>query len=179
MLTIFTLEHSQLVSYASKFHRIVMFLLRHSNDSSNRYVKREIRTLTDADREAVFDAMATVWQYSQEEGKATFGDKFTSIDTYVTIHSEASNDVMCDQYHEGSGFLTHHLAMAVSFEAAIRAVNPAVTLPYWDFTIEGMRPLRLVSGLPALISLDLSRRNNRKSRPSSIFLTANIRDVHR
>lgn len=38
----------------------------------------------------------------------------------------------------GTGFLTHHLAMGVSFEAAIRSVNPTVTLPYWDFTIEGM-----------------------------------------
>jgi len=102
-----------------------------------KYVKREIRTLTDTDRDAVLDAMAAVWQYSQEEGEALYGKKFTSIEKYVTVHSAASNDIMCDMYHEGSGFLTHHLGMAVSFEAAIRSVNPAVTLPYWDFTIEG------------------------------------------
>lgn len=113
------------------------YLATYSTLLVSKYVKREIHSLTDSDREAVLDAMAAIWQYSQEEGKALFGEKFTSIDTYVTIHSEASNDIMCDQYHEGTGFLTHHLAMGVSFEASLRAVNPAVTMPYWDFTIEG------------------------------------------
>ena len=41
------------------------------------------------------------------------------------------------QFHEGTGFLTHHLALTNSFEASLRAVDPAVTLPYWDFSIEG------------------------------------------
>ena len=120
-------------------------------------MKRELRNLKDSDREAFLDAMVTVWQYGQEEGVAKFGEKFTSIDTFVQIHSEASNDVMCDQYHEGSGFLTHHLAMAVSFEAAIRAVNPAVTLPYWDFTIEGeprYKRVHIFSQYEINISLD-------------------------
>lgn len=81
--------------------------------------------------------MATVWQYSQEDGTKKFGSEFTSMDTYVAIHSQASNDILCDQFHEGSGFLTHHLAMGLSFEATIRSIDPSVTLPYWDFTIEG------------------------------------------
>ena len=33
--------------------------------------------------------------------------------------------------------MAHHLALTVAFEASVRAVNPAVTIPYWDFTIEG------------------------------------------
>ena len=102
-----------------------------------RYVKREIRTLTIPDRERLLDAMAALWQYNQEDGFAKFGDRFTSIHTFVAAHSMASNDIMCDQFHEGTGFLTHHLALTNSFEASIRAVDPSVTLPYWDFTIEG------------------------------------------
>lgn len=37
----------------------------------------------------------------------------------------------------GSGFLTHHLALTNTFEASLRSIDPSVTLPYWDFTIEG------------------------------------------
>ena len=49
----------------------------------------------------------------------------------------SSNDIMCDSYHEGSGFLTHHLALSNAFDASLRSIDPSVTLPYWDFTIEG------------------------------------------
>ena len=56
---------------------------------------------------------------------------------YTSLHITQSNDIMCDSWHEGSGFLMHHLAMTTSFDAAMRAVDPSVTLPYWDFTIEG------------------------------------------
>ena len=102
-----------------------------------KYVKREIRSLTLADREKFLDAMAALWKYNQEDGLALYGAKFTSIATFVAAHSMASNDIMCDAFHDGSGFLTHHLALTNSFEASIRAVDPSVTLPYWDFTIEG------------------------------------------
>lgn len=104
----------------------------------------------------------------------------TSIGNFVAAHSEASNDNMCDEFHDGTGFLTHHLALTNSFEvnrwplkinllqcchcmirvisvatyltsshtlflelswlllqAAVRSVDPSVTMPYWDFTIEG------------------------------------------
>ena len=98
----------------------------------------------------------------------------TSVGNFVAAHSEASNDNMCDEFHDGTGFLTHHLALTNSFEvncwplkinllqcfhcmapyltsshilflelswlllqAAVRSVDPSVTMPYWDFTIEG------------------------------------------
>ena len=108
-----------------------------------KYVKRELRTLTEADRDAFLDAAAEIWAYSTTEGREVYGDKFTSIDTFVAEHSLASNNVMCDSFHEGSGFLTHHLAIQNSFEAALRTIDPSVTLPYWDFTIEGQQILDL------------------------------------
>lgn len=33
--------------------------------------------------------------------------------------------------------MAHHFALTVAFEQSVRAVNPAVTIPYWDFTVEG------------------------------------------
>ena len=48
-----------------------------------------------------------------------------------------SNHYHCDQYRDGSGWLTHHLALSSAFEASLQAVDGGVSLPYWDFTIEG------------------------------------------
>ena len=66
-----------------------------------------------------------------------YGGSYTGIETFTALHINASNDRMCDSYHEGSGFLFHHLALTNAFEASLRSVDPSVTLPYWDFTIEG------------------------------------------
>eukprot|EP01034_Spumella_vulgaris_P025774 gene25774-32265_t len=102
-----------------------------------KFVKREIRTLTIPDREKFLDAAHKIWTVGTDEGRKQYGSKFTGIHTYVKEHATASEDIMCDQFHEGSGFLTHHLALSNSFEAALRAVDPSVTLPYWDFSIDG------------------------------------------
>ncbi len=102
-----------------------------------KYVKRELRALTLADRNDMLDAVATLWKYSDDDGRAKYGSKFVSLQTFVEEHALASNDIMCDQFHEGSGFLTHHLALGNAFEVSVRSVNPAVTIHYWDFTIEG------------------------------------------
>eukprot|EP01034_Spumella_vulgaris_P025775 gene25775-32266_t len=103
----------------------------------SKYVKREIRSLTDSDRNKFLNATSKIWTLSSTDGKALYGENFTSIHTFVREHAIASGDMMCDQFHEGSGFLTHHLALSNSFEASIRAIDPSVTLHYWDFTIEG------------------------------------------
>ena len=104
-----------------------------------KYVKRELRSLTDEDRHHFLHAAAKLWKYSTTEGREKYGEKFTSIAELVEEHALASNDIKCDQFHEGSGFFTHHFAITQTFEAALRAVDPSVTLPYWDFTIEGQQ----------------------------------------
>jgi hypothetical protein len=57
-------------------------------------------------------------------------------------------------WHEGTGFLTHHLALTLSFEAALRAVNPEVTTPYWDFTIDGEAIKKAGGGPSMLLSMN-------------------------
>ena len=59
-----------------------------------KYVKREVRELTTADREAFLNAFRTLWDVDQEVGLAKFGAKYTSMDTLVAAHSLASNDIM-------------------------------------------------------------------------------------
>jgi hypothetical protein len=68
-----------------------------------RYVKRELRTLTEADREKFLDAAQALWQYNDVDGQKKYGDYFTSVQTYVIEHAQASGDIQCDQFHEGTG----------------------------------------------------------------------------
>lgn len=104
-----------------------------------KYVKRELRALTNEDRHKFLHAASKIWKYTSSEGRAKYGEKFTGINELVEEHALASNDIKCDQFHEGSGFFTHHFAITQTFEAALRSVDPSVTLPYWDFTIEGQQ----------------------------------------
>jgi Common central domain of tyrosinase len=41
-----------------------------------------------------------------------------------------------DHIHEGNGFIAQHIKMTNIFEKAMQAVDPSISLPYWDFTIE-------------------------------------------
>ena len=42
----------------------------------------------------------------------------------------------CDQMHDGLGFLTNHGAETMQFEQSLQAVDPSVSVPYWDYTID-------------------------------------------
>ena len=67
-----------------------------------------------------------------------YGPEYTGIDNFVGVHAnQATGEIGCDHWHEGSGFLTHHLALSSSLEMALSAVDKSVAMPYWDFTIEG------------------------------------------
>lgn len=102
------------------------------------YVKREIRALSIDDREKFLDAMHTIWTTSTDQGRLKYGPKFTGMDQFVAVHADqATGDLDCDHWHEGSGFLAHHLALSASFEMALGAIDERVSMPYWDFTKEG------------------------------------------
>lgn len=64
-------------------------------------MKRELRSLTIADREMFLDAAIVMWQYNETAGMQKYGKQFTSIDDFVAVHALASNDIMCDGFHEG------------------------------------------------------------------------------
>eukprot|EP01034_Spumella_vulgaris_P046381 gene46381-57835_t len=97
------------------------YLSTYNTTIISKYVKREIRQLTIPDREKFLDAASKIWTVGTDEGRKQYGPKFTGIHTYVKEHATASEDIMCDQFHEGTGFLTHHMALSNSFDAALRA----------------------------------------------------------
>eukprot|EP00640_Fibrocapsa_japonica_P000798 CAMPEP_0113952758 /NCGR_PEP_ID=MMETSP1339-20121228/90594_1 /TAXON_ID=94617 /ORGANISM="Fibrocapsa japonica" /LENGTH=755 /DNA_ID=CAMNT_0000961419 /DNA_START=61 /DNA_END=2326 /DNA_ORIENTATION=+ /assembly_acc=CAM_ASM_000762 len=101
-----------------------------------KYVRREIRNLLDEDREAFFDAMEYMVKTPQTVGMAVYGPKYRSMNYFVTMHNVLSNDPACDRMHKGMGFLHQHMGMTLEFEQALQVVNPALTVPYWDYTID-------------------------------------------
>lgn len=61
------------------------------------------------------------------------GAEISVYDEYVQAHIES---MMVMASHQGSAFLPWHRAFIRSFELELQAINPEVTLPYWDFTVD-------------------------------------------
>jgi hypothetical protein len=99
----------------------------------SKYVRREIRGLNDADREAIFSAMEVMYNTELEEGRALYGDNFKSGAYMAAIHSATQN--FC--YHWGDMFITSHPAFQLWFEQSIRAIDSNISTSfYWDFMLD-------------------------------------------
>lgn len=103
-----------------------------------KYVRREIRSLHEDEKEELLDAMVTLWkvQVKDGEGKELYGEGYQDIWAINRLHFKAGGASTCDHFHAGLGFLVAHSMLSNTFEASLQAVNPKLTLPYWDFTIE-------------------------------------------
>ncbi|CAN0387437.1 unnamed protein product [Pylaiella littoralis] len=104
-----------------------------------KYVRREIRTLTDEEREELFEAMFTLWSVRVDggNGKELYGEGYADIYAINRLHYKAASPIDCDHFHDGLGFMTNHAVISNTFESSLQQVNPKLSLPYWDFTIEG------------------------------------------
>jgi hypothetical protein len=91
-------------------------------------VRRELRRLTEEDREEYFRALHAVFTTDQEEGEAAYGPDFTSHTTLAALHSDLRYT-----YHGNLFFLTSHPVMQMQLDKSLKAVNPRVATPYWDF----------------------------------------------
>jgi len=101
-----------------------------------KYVRREIRSLIDQDREAFFHAVAIMQRVPTQIGKKIYGKKYRSRDFFNRIHLYYGGSKSCDHWHQGPGFVTSHITFSLMYEQSLQAINPSVTLPYWDFTLE-------------------------------------------
>ena len=101
-----------------------------------RYVRREIRSLSDEDRNRYFGALETIYNTPCNDGKLKYGSAFECIETFTSMHNDLAGDPYCDHAHDGYGFLTMHAALSLWFERGLQAVDGALSLPYWDYTID-------------------------------------------
>ena len=88
--------------------------------------------------ERCLDVSSLLTTLTQEEGVALYGKNFYNTDTIAKLHFWNAAQRDSDHIHEGAGFLSQHLKLTNMFDASIQSVDPSVTLPYWDFTIDSV-----------------------------------------
>jgi len=111
-----------------------------SQQMPRRRIRREIRSLSEDQRERVFAAMNIMKATDGSPGRVRYGDKYFSYDELVAQHLSASAH-SCDRGHLGPAFATYHRALALRFEEALIAVDPNIeALPYWDYNLEAQLP---------------------------------------
>jgi hypothetical protein len=100
------------------------------------YVRREIRDLTEDDLAATLDAMHALWAEDDTTGRQKYGGAFRSASYLTALHQVNAGGQDGDHVDEGNGFLAQHIKFSAMFDESLRSVNPAATLPYWDYTID-------------------------------------------
>ncbi|CAN0049004.1 unnamed protein product, partial [Ectocarpus sp. 13 AM-2016] len=88
--------------------------------------RREIRDLTDRDREAFLDAMQIWYTVPTDVGKARYGPSFSNYQV-ITAYHNADVENFC--YHIGLQFLTSHAAFDLTMERYLQMIDPSVSLP--------------------------------------------------
>jgi len=111
-----------------------------------KYVRREIRSLLPEDRESFFQALEYMVKTPVEEGREKYGPNFRSNEYFVHLHNVQAGARDCDHLHNGNGFLFSHILLTNSFQEGLQIVNPALAVPYWDFTIDGHEVYALHGG---------------------------------
>lgn len=105
------------------------------------YVRREIRSLTQNDLQKYLMASAALDTMSEQEGQEKFGSNYHDSSYLTKYHYFHSAWQSADHFHEGNGFLMQHVKLTNMFETIIQSVDPSVSVPYWDFTIDQAKGL--------------------------------------
>jgi tyrosinase len=89
-------------------------------------IRKNQASLTAAERKAFVDAVLAL-------------KKRGTYDTFVQIHSDfmlGDPDGGGVTAHGAPSFLPWHRQLLLEFEGVLQTVNPAVTIPYWDWTVD-------------------------------------------
>lgn len=101
-----------------------------------KYVRREIRELIDEDRNRFLAATEIIHRLSMEKGQAKYGSKFVNYEYFTVKHLASMSIDGCSPFHNHDVFLTAHEAFVLEFDQALQSIDPSVTVPYWDYTID-------------------------------------------
>ena len=99
-----------------------------------KYVRRELSTLTDTDREEFLDAFHTLWEVNTVDGMAKYGERYKSLYYFAALHNDGGGNSVCDEFHGGVGFLNNHMYLSAYLEQSMQLVNPKVCLHYMEYT---------------------------------------------
>jgi len=101
-----------------------------------KYVRREIKTLLDEDREAFLEGLETMYTTPQAQGTLLYGPNFKNAEYFTHMHNVLAGARECDHLGQGRGFFTNLMSLTLMFEQSLQMINPALTVPYWDYTYE-------------------------------------------
>lgn len=93
-----------------------------------KYIRREIRTLTDADRTKFFNALMTLYTTDQTTGEALYGSKYRSAEYLLYKHLNGAGTTDCDHWHDGAGLITHHAAFTLECEQSLQSIDPSISM---------------------------------------------------
>lgn len=111
----------------------------------SKYVRREIRSLSHADREMVLDAIFLMYNTHPNEMDALRLHRnltVTAFQNFRTSHHFARSHLMgsafpdCDGWHDGAAFYVVHAALTLQFERSLQAIYPQTAAPYWDYSLD-------------------------------------------
>ena len=97
-------------------------------------VRRELRDLSEVDRERFFDAVQTMYTTGTKDGRLLYGKKYRSARYFIEEHLNGAADKTCDHWHDDAGIANHHIAFTWEFENSLVSVDPTTAVHYWDYT---------------------------------------------
>ena len=99
-----------------------------------KYIRREITSLNEDDREEFLDALYSLWSTNTVDGQELYGDRYKSLYYLATVHMDAGANPVCDEFHSQSGgFLNNHVMLNQFLEQSLQLVNPRVALHYLEY----------------------------------------------
>jgi hypothetical protein len=98
-----------------------------------KYVRREFRSLNNGDKETFINTLRLLYSLNNTIGKALYGNKYESAESLLYYHLNGAGRTDCDHWHDGAGFITKHLAFTLLAEQSLQAVNPTISMPYWEY----------------------------------------------
>ena len=101
-----------------------------------KYVRREIRSLSDDDRNTFLDALKTLYTLSDDKGKAKYGDKYQTAAYFSFKHLTGAGVSDCDHWHDGAGLISNHMALTLEVEQALQSIDPSISMPYWEYGMD-------------------------------------------
>ena len=111
------------------------------------YVRRELRQLSDVDRDIYLDTFKILQEVDTSTGKKTYGEHYHDLDYFVNIHLDTAGARSHDKIHDGVGVVTQHVSITQAIEQAMQEVNPSITVPFWDYTIDSYESKTKNNGL--------------------------------
>jgi hypothetical protein len=98
-----------------------------------KYVRRELSTLTDSDRDAFLDAFSTLWNVNTADGVELYGANYKDLYYFAVIHNDAGANSVCDMFHGDTGFINNHMMLGAFLEQSLQLVDPSTCLHYMEY----------------------------------------------